>query len=279
MFHEKTLLPRSYVKSAARLFFLMMAGLMIGTVPAYAAIRTETVEYRDRDAVLEGYLAYNDDSQTRMPGVLIIHEWTGLGPYVEKRAEQIASLGYVAFAADIYGKGIRPSDPKDAAAQSAIYKKDRALMRERAMAGLKILQTDPLVDPSRIAVIGYCFGGTTALELARSGADLRGAVSCHGGLDTPEPGDAKNIKAKVLVLHGADDPHVPAKDLEAFENEMRDAGVDWQVVLYGGAVHSFTNPTAGSDPSKGNAYDAKADARSWEAMRSFLNEVFTSQGG
>jgi dienelactone hydrolase len=141
------------------------------------------------------------------------------------------------------------------------------------MAGVGVLSSSPLCDPKRIAAIGYCFGGTCVLELARSAADIAGVVSFHGGLDTPTPEDTKQIKCKVLVLHGGDDPHVPAKDVEAFENEMRTGGVDWQLVVYGGAVHGFTNPASGNDKSRGAAYDEKADRRSWEAMKVFFAEV------
>ena len=144
----------------------------------------------------------------------------------------------------------------------------------RAQAGLEVLREHPLCDSPRIAVIGYCFGGGVALELARSGADTAGVVSFHGSLSTPDPGDAKNIKAKVLVLHGADDPHVSMKDVTAFQEEMRTAGVDWQMILYGGAVHAFTSPDAGDDPSRGAAYNAKADRRSWEAIKHFFAEIF-----
>lgn len=146
-------------------------------------------------------------------------------------------------------------------------------MRARALAGLDVLRNNPLCEPKRIAAIGYCFGGTVVLEIARSGADVAGVVSFHGGLDTPTPADAKNIKCKVLVLHGGDDPHVPAKDVAAFEEEMRAGGVDWQLVVYGGAVHGFTNPAAGNDKSKGVAYNAEADRRSWEAMKALFGEI------
>ena len=245
---------------------------LIGT--AEAKLVTKTVEYRQGDTVLEGYLAYDDTYKGKRPGVVVVHEWTGLGPYVQKRAEQLAGLGYVAFGADIYGRGIRPNTPEAAGKEAGKYRSDRRLLRARAQAGLEVLRSQPLVDPGRIAAIGYCFGGTTVLELARSGADLRGAVSFHGGLDTPNPGDAKYIRAKVLVLHGADDPHVPLQQVAAFQDEMRNGGVDWQMVSYGGAVHSFTVPEAGDDPSKGAAYNEQADKRSWEAMRVFFAEIF-----
>jgi dienelactone hydrolase len=147
-------------------------------------------------------------------------------------------------------------------------------MRARARAGLEVLLKQPQVDPQRVAAIGYCFGGTTVLELARDGTDIAGVVSFHGGLSTPTPDDAKNIKAKVLALHGADDPFVKPEEVAAFEEEMRKGGVDWELVKYGDAVHSFTNPQAGTDKSRGAAYNEKADRRSWEAMKTFFNEIF-----
>lgn len=251
---------------------LAVAGGMAGTIRA--AIHTETVEYKQGDTVLEGYLAYDDARAGKLPGVLVVHEWTGLGPYVKSRAEALAKLGYVAFGADIYGKGVRPAPGPDAAAVAGKFKNDRALLRARVLAALDRLRDNPRVDPARIAAIGYCFGGTTVLELARSGAAVAGVVSFHGGLDTPAPQDAKNIKAKVLALCGGDDPYVPPAQRQAFEDEMRQGGVDWQVVVYGGAVHSFTNPEAGNDPSKGAAYNASADRRSWAAMRQFFDEIF-----
>jgi dienelactone hydrolase len=252
----------------------LAAVILSGAGAAQAAVRTKTIEYKQGDAVLEGYLAWDDAVQGRRPGVLIVHEWMGLGDYARSRTEQLAAMGYVAFALDIYGKGIRPTTPREATAQAGIYKKDRPLMRARALAGLEVLRANPLCDPWRIAAIGYCFGGTCALEIARSGADVAGVVSFHGGLDTPTPADAKNIRCKVLVLHGGDDPHVPRKDIEAFENEMRAGGVDWQLVTYGGAVHGFTNPANGTDKARGVAYSAAADRRSWEAMKAFFAEIF-----
>jgi dienelactone hydrolase len=242
--------------------------------PAGARVVTTTLEYRQGDAVLEGYLAYDDALQGKRPGVLVVHEWYGLNDYARRRAEQVARLGYVALAADIYGKGVRPSTPAEAAEVAGRFKADRALLRARVLAGLAALEARPDVDPARVAAIGYCFGGTGVLELARSGAALAGVVSFHGNLDTPNPGDARNIKARVLALSGADDPFVDAGQVAAFEAEMRAARVDWQLVRYGGAVHSFTNPAAGNDPSKGAAYDERADRRSWEAMRQFLKELF-----
>lgn len=254
---------------------LFIVGLIfLWQTGAQAAVQTRVIEYHHGQSTLEGYLAYDDAIKDKRPGVLVVHDWTGLRDYTKKRTEQLAGLGYVVFAVDMYGKGIRPTDPKDAGAQASIYKGNRALMRERAKAGLEILFGQPNVDPARIAAIGYCFGGTTVLELARSGADLRGVVSFHGNLETPKPEDAKNIKGKVLVLHGVDDPYAPKEQVLALEDEMRKASVDYQVYLYGGAVHAFTVPEAGNDPSKGAAYNASADKRSWAAMKEFLAEVF-----
>jgi len=252
---------------------LAAAFLFAGLSHARAEVKTEVVEYRHGDVVLEGYLAYDDAFPGKRPGVLVVHEWMGHNPYVRKRAEQLAGLGYVAFALDMYGKGVRAKDAKEAAALAGKYKGDRPLMRARAGAGLDVLRKQARVDPSRLAAIGYCFGGTTALELARGGADLVSVVTFHGGLDTPTPGDARNIKGKVLALHGGDDPFVPMKQVEEFQEEMRKGGVDWQFVSYGGAVHSFTNPEAGSDNYKGAAYNERADRRSWEAMKTFFAET------
>ncbi len=241
---------------------------------AGAELVSRPVEYKDGDTVLEGFLAYDTAGAKSKPGVLVVHEWTGLGDYVKKRSEQLAKLGYVAFAADIYGKGVRPSDPKEAGKTAGIYKGDRALMRSRVNAGLSALKRQEGVDAARTAAIGYCFGGTAVLELARSGAEVQGVVSFHGGLASPSLEDAKKIKAKVLALHGAEDPYVPAKEVQAFEEEMRAGKVDWQLVKYSGAVHAFTNPQAGSDPGKGAAYHASADRRSWQAMAAFFEEIF-----
>lgn len=242
---------------------------------AYAKIQSKAIEYKDGDAVLEGYLVYDDAVTGKRPGVLVVHEWMGLGAYEKGRAEQLAALGYVAFAADIYGKGVRPKDRKEAGEFSGKYRSgDRTMLRSRVNTALDVMKKQTMVDLAKTAAIGYCFGGTSVLELARSGADTLGIVSFHGGLATPAPADAKNIKAKVLVLHGADDPFVKSEEVLAFQDEMRKAGADWQFVSYGNAVHSFSNPASGNDNSKGAAYNEKADKRSWEAMRKFFKEIF-----
>ena len=251
----------------------IIATVMAGA-NAHAAVQTEVVTYQHGDVVLEGYVAYDGASTSQRPGVLVVHEWKGLGDYAKRRAEQLAQLGYVAFAVDMYGKEVRAKSHEEAAALAGIYKSDRALMRGRIRAALDVLKQRPLVDPQRLAAIGYCFGGTTVLELARSGADVAGVVSFHGALDTPHPEDAARITGKVLVLHGANDPFVTQEQVRAFEVEMQRAGVDYRLIQYEGAVHSFTVPEAGSDPSKGMAYNEDADRRSWEAMQAFFNEIF-----
>jgi dienelactone hydrolase len=221
---------------------------------------------------LKGYLAYDDAIKGKRPGVLVVHCFRGLRDFVKGRAEELAKLGHIAFAIDMYG--MIPKDDEEAFATAGIYKNNRPLMRSRANAGLEVLKRHELTDAKRIAAIGYCFGGSVVLELARSGADLVGVVGFHAILNTPNPDDAKNIKGKVLALHGANDPVVPIDEVLAFQDEMRKAKVDWQMVFYGGAVHSFTMPEAGNDPSQRAAYDEKADKRSWEAMKSFFGEIF-----
>lgn len=251
---------------------VVMLGCAAG---AQAQLHTEMVEYRHGEAVLEGYLAYDSHLDHPVPGVLVVHEWKGLNEYAKQRARQLAELGYVAFAIDMYGKGILAADHAEAGRLSGIYRSDRRLMRDRARAGLNVLTSQPLVDQTRVAAIGYCFGGTTVLELARDGADLAAVVSFHGSLSTPHPEDARQIKGKVLVLQGADDSFT-LSEVPAFEQEMQEAGVDYQLIRYEGAVHSFTVPEAGNDPSTGVAYNVGADRQSWAVMRRLFDELFLS---
>jgi dienelactone hydrolase len=253
---------------------LLLSMAMLATAGRLqAAIQSKVVDYQQGDTTLEGQLVWDDAVSGPRPGVLVVHQWLGLTGYEKHRAEMLAQLGYVAFCADIYGKGIRPKNTTDAGAEAGKYKSDRKLLRERVNAGLEELKKSELADKSRLAAIGYCFGGTTVIELARSGAQLNGIVSFHGGLDSPTPADGKNIKCPVLICHGADDPFEKPEDLAAFENEMRDAKVDWQLIKYGGAVHSFTQPDPGF-VNPGAHYNEKADKRSWEAMKVFFAEIF-----
>src|SRR6201996_6329909 len=242
-------------------------------ISAQAKIVTQTIDYKQGDTTLEGYLAYDDSVSGPRPGVLVVHQWLGLTDYEKHRAEMLAKLGYVAFCADIYGKDNRPTDVSQAGPLATKYKSDRALLRLRVNAGLDELKKSELVDPKRIAAIGYCFGGTTVLELARSGADIAGVVSFHGGLDSPNPADGKNIKCPILACHGADDPFEKPEDLAAFESEMRDAKVDWRLIMYCGAVHAFTQPDPGF-VNAGAKYNERADKRSWNDMKAFFGEIF-----
>jgi len=241
---------------------------------AVASITTETVEYTAKDGVtMEGYVAYDDAITTARPAILIVHDWMGLAPFDKDKAELLAKQGYVAMAVDVYGKGARPANTEEAKKLATKYKDNRALLRSHMQAAYDRLIAMKAVDNKKIVVMGYCFGGTAALELARNGAPLVGTVTFHGGLSNPTAADAKNIKGRVLVLHGANDPFVPPAEVQAFRTEMRNAGVDTTIIFYPGAVHAFTNPAAGNDNSKGAAYNAVADKASWEAFEQFLKAV------
>jgi len=233
-----------------------------------AAADGETLEYRHGNVVLEGYLAVPAPSAGRCPGILLVHDWDGIDDYERLRAEMVAELGYVTLAADVYGKGVRPADTQQAAAESAKFKNDPQLFRARLAAGLDALRRHPRVDPGRLGAIGYCFGGTGVLELARAGADVRGVVSFHGSLATTAPAAPGAVKAAVLVLHGGADPVVPPDEVSSFVREMLDAGANFSIVSYPGAVHGFTR--FGS-----RSYHQKADRASWEAMKRFFSDLFT----
>lgn len=237
---------------------------------AVAALKSEVVAYKQGDVVMQGYLVYDDSLVGQRPGIIVFPEWWGLNDYVRMRADMLAKLGFVAFAADVYGDGLVAKDAQEAGALSTRYKSDRPLLRNRAEAALAVVKALPLVDSGRMAAIGYCFGGTTALELARNGADIKAAASFHGSLNTPSPQDAKRIRAKILVLHGADDPFVPPEEVRAFEKEMKDVAVGYEFIAYPGAVHGFTNPANKGD-IPGALYDADADEKSWQAMKDFFD--------
>ena len=234
---------------------------------------TKYIDYQDGDIPLEGFLAYNE-TDTPKPAVLIAHDWSGRREFACKAAERIAAMGYVGFALDMYGKGIfgRDGDTEGNAALMNPYFNDRILLRQRINAALPAVRALPQVDAAKIAAMGYCFGGLCVLELARSGADVRGVISIHGLF---VPGNAANekIRAKVLCLHGHDDPMVPPEQVLAFEKEMTEAGVDWQVHVYGGTMHAFTNPVA-NNPSFGTVYKAVAANRAYQSIANFLGELF-----
>lgn len=254
---------------------LYLVATLFFTLIANAKVTVEKVEYKDGDTVLEGMLIADQAKlkNKKAPGVVVVHDWMGVGPYVQMRAEQLAEMGYVAFVADIYGKGVRPKDNKEAGVQAGKYKADRKLMRSRVKAAYDELDKSKYVDSEKISATGYCFGGTAALEGGRMGLPLKGIVSFHGGLSSDNSEDAKNIKAKVLVLHGAIDPNVPAAEVAQFQKEMDAAKVDYQFTAYANAVHAFTDKKVGNDISKGAAYNELADKRSFIAAKNFLAEV------
>ncbi len=241
----------------------------------HSALVEKDVTYEQGGATLEGFHVYDDAVKGKRPAVLVIHQWTGVTENEKMRSRKLAELGYNVFAADIYGKGIRPKPP-EAGKEAGKYKGDRKLYRARLDAALAVLQKDELTDDSKIAAIGYCFGGTGVLEMARAGTKIAGVVSFHGGLDAADgmKAAAGKVPARILVLHGADDPHVPAAQVEGFKEEMKEADAKMEFVAYPGAVHAFTQKDAGNDNSKGAAYNEEADTKSWEAMKAFFAEIF-----
>jgi dienelactone hydrolase len=253
------------------LLLAVLAGVAFAAASAQAKTVSKPVDYADQSTALQGYLAWDDEVQGKRPGVLVVQEWWGLNDFPKSVADRLAALGYVALAVDMYGKGVLAGSVQEAAKLAAPFKADRNLMRRRAMAGLEVLKSQPQVDASRLVAIGFCFGGTTVLELARAGAPLAGVVSFHGDLTAPMPAQGA-ITSSVLVLHGAEDTYVPPGDVAGLMDELRKAGTDWQIVWFSGAVHSFTNPASGNDPSKGVAYNDKAARRSWRYMQDFLEE-------
>lgn len=238
-------------------------------------LKTQLVEYKDEDVLLEGFVAYDDNNHQKRPAILIVHDWSGRNELTKKRAQDLAELGYVGFAIDMFGKGISGNTKEEKQALVAPFFKDRNKLKQRMLAAFNTAKTLPNVDQNQIGVMGYCFGGTCALDLARSGADLKAAISLHGGLAAPEKLEQPKIKAKILVLHGFDDPMVTPDQVMLLGEEMTHAKVDWQVVIYGNAMHAFTNPLA-NDPGFGTLYDKKADTRSWIEVVQFLKETFTA---
>jgi dienelactone hydrolase len=239
-------------------------------------MKTETVEYKDGNVTLRGYLAYDEKKSGKRPGVLVMPEAFGLGEHAKKRAERLAELGYVAFAGDPYGNGIELANLQDAMKHAGPLFADPSILRKRGRVALDHLASVPQTDSSRLAAIGFCMGGTFSLELARDGAPLKGIVSFHGGLQTQRPAEAGKVKAKILVCTGADDTMIPFEQVNAFESEMIKAGADWQVITYGGAKHSFTNPNSDSLGMPGIGYNKLVDARSWKAMADFFEEIFAA---
>lgn len=258
------------MKFVSALFMALCFGLNLQAAPK---IHGESVDYKDGDSALQGYLAYAEGSKGRKPTILISPNWMGLTPQTQELAKKIAGMGYVAFVMDIYGKGNQPKSSEEAGKLAGNYKDNRKATRERVKAAYDFIAKNKMVDTSHMVAIGYCFGGMTVLEMGRAGFPLAGIATFHGSLSNPNPADAKNFKSKVIVFHGAIDPFVPFTEVENFEKEMNEAGMDYQLVKYSGAVHSFTDKDAGNDVKKGAAYNEKADRRSWLAFQDFLAEV------
>jgi len=248
---------------------------LIALLAAAAPIITKPLEYELpaggglAAGPADGYLAYRATKELGRPGVLIVHDWDGVDDYEQGRARQLASLGYVALAVDVYGKGLRPHGEERGKVAGGFYG-DRAGFRARLKAGYDALMKTGLVSKDRVGIMGYCFGGMGALEAGRAGFPLRAIVTFHGALNNPNPADARNIKGDTLILHGADDPFVPVQEIAAFETEMRAARRPYRIVKYKGAVHAFTVPSAGNDPKSPVRYDAKADRESFGEMERFF---------
>lgn len=238
-------------------------------------MKTEDYTYHDEDLTLRGLVAVDESVSGKRPGIVVFHEAWGLGDHATERIKMLAHIGYVAVAADMYGDRRQATDMDTAMGLMGDLRGNPAKLRKRAKAAVDALRAHPNVDPNRVAAIGFCFGGTTVLEVARGGVDLKGVVSFHGGLETAAPAEPGAVKAKVLVCTGADDPMIPPDQVVAFQEEMRQAAADWQIVIYSGTVHGFTNPHAGKVVAlPGLAYNKLSDQRSWTAMRAFFDEIF-----
>lgn len=253
----------------------LLALALLCAAPAMARVISKPVGYTLGDVAYEGVLVYDDASKAKRPGLVLVPNWLGVTPANVKQAEEVAGTRYVVFVADMYGKGKAPKSMEEAGKAAGALKADRKAMRERvnrALAELLAHGAHAPLDAGRVGAIGFCFGGTSVLELARSGASVSGVVSFHGGLSSPTPADAKAISGKVLALHGADDPTVPRDEVKAFEDEMRAAKVDWQLVAFGNAVHSFTDPDA-KMPGRAE-YNPKVARRAYQMMNAFFAEAF-----
>jgi dienelactone hydrolase len=256
------------------MLLLAVVVLLAHATATAAAVRTKEVTYTHDGTTLKGFLAWDDAATGKRPGVLVVHEWWGLNDYARKRAEMLAGLGYVAFACDMYGDGKTTDHPKEAGEMATAVRQNVKTWLGRATAGLKVLQDNENVDAKKLAAIGYCFGGSTVLQLAYAGADVGAVVSFHGALPVPDEDQAKAIKAKILICHGAADAFIPEGTIQKVRAALEAAKADYQMVYYGEAVHSFTVPGADKKGIKGIAYNAEADRRSWQHMRQLFGEVF-----
>src|SRR5262245_21244825 len=260
-----------------RAFLLCLALGVCQPALAQPTVKTKVVTYQHDGTTLKGHLAWDDSIKGKRPGILVVHEWWGLNDYAKKRAEQLAGMGYVAFACDMYGEGKVTEHPKEAGTLAGEARKDVKAWRGRALAGLKILQDHDLVDRKKLASIGYCFGGSTSLQLAYSGADLSAVVSFHGALPPIEADEAKSIKAKVLICHGSLDSFIPEEAIQQTRWALDEAKADDRMIYYAGAYASFTVPGADKRGLKGIAYNENADRRSWEHMQMLFREVFSAK--
>lgn len=251
--------------------------LMMVVTSARAEIRGEPVDYKAGDVTMKGYMAYDDSITGKRPGILVVHEWWGHDEYARRRARMLAELGYTALAVDMYGEGKQANHPDDAGKFSGEIRKNMELGRERFLAAMKVLKENRFTDPGRIAAIGYCFGGSVVLQMARDGMDLAGVASFHGGLTTTAPAKPGAVRAKILVLHGADDQFITPEQIEDFKREMEAAGAPYLFISYPGAKHSFTNPEADNYAKKFDiplGYSADGDKKSWSEMQSFFKDIF-----
>jgi len=260
----------------SRLLVMLSLALSMGLAHG-ADVRGEEVTYTDNGTTLKGYLAYDASASGPQPGVLVIHEWWGHNEHARNQARRLAELGYTALAVDMYGDGQVADHPQDAGKFAGAIRQNRELMMKRFTAAENFLRSRSQTDAEKVAAIGYCFGGSVVLEMARSGADLLGVASFHGALATQNPAQSGEVKSRVLVLHGNEDSMVPAEQVEGFKKEMDAAGVDYHFVGYDGATHSFTNPAADEAAKKFGmpvGYNAEADQKSWSELKSFLAETF-----
>lgn len=251
---------------------MALAGVLVLAVAAQGAVQTKKITYKDGAVECHGFLAYDDAVKGPRPGVLVLHEWWGLDDYARKRCEQLAALGYVAFAADMYGNGKTVDHPKDAGGMAGKVRENVEAWRKRALAGLDVLKAQPQCDKTKLAAIGYCFGGSTALQLAYAGADLKGVVTFHAALPAATEAEAKGIKPAILVLTGGDDSFIPAAAIKAFRDALDKGGVKYEFHSYPGVRHSFTVPGADKHGIDGLKYDKKADEDSWQRMRKLFAE-------
>jgi dienelactone hydrolase len=264
-----------------RVYVILIIAVLVfvfaGSASAKPKIEGKTVEYSAGGVVMKGYLAYDKNIKGRRPGVLVVHEWWGLNEYARKRARMLAETGYTALAVDMYGEGKQAMHPDDAGKFSSELMKNFDTAKARFLSALEFLKKQPVVDPEQVAAIGYCFGGGVVLNMARQGVYLKGVASFHGSLAAVKPAERGTVKAKILVLHGADDKFTTPGQIEAFKQEMKATGADFRFIAYPGAVHSFTNPEADAHARKFNlplAYNAAADKKSWEELRKFLDMIF-----